>query len=107
MFCTYGISNIISYSSYSVVLRRQDPYAQALEAYFDCESTGVVIGKTCDRSIFEEIDPTETTFPLSIASYMLLPIGTLIYVSNIEKIFKKYWPDLQSSRPSRPSRMSH
>ena len=89
-FCAYGVANLILYSSYSVVLKREDAYSQALEEYFDCESTGVEFGKFCDRSVFEALDATPITFPLTTIAYMLLPLAPLIYVSNVEKLSKKY-----------------
>ena len=90
-FCAYGVANVILYSSYSVVLKREDAYSQALEEYFDCESTGVELGKSCDRRPFEALDATPITFPLTTIAYMLLPLATLIYVSNVEKLSKKYF----------------
>jgi hypothetical protein len=89
-FCAYGVANVILYSAYSVVLKREDAYSQALEQYFDCESTGVMVGKSCDRSTFEALDATPITFPLTTISYMFLPLATLIYVANVEKFTKKY-----------------
>ena len=88
-FCVYGISNIVNFSFYSVVLKREIAYSQELQQYFDCESMGVRFGKTCDRDAFERLDPTEFTFPLTTISYMLMPIATLIYVANVEKFIKK------------------
>ena len=89
-FCAYGFANVVNYSAYSVILKKEDAYSQALEQYFDCESTGVEFGKSCDRSAFEALDASPITFPLTTISYMLLPIATLIYVANIEKFAKKY-----------------
>jgi hypothetical protein len=87
-FCAYGVANVILYSAYSVVLKREDAYSQALEQYFDCESTGVMVGKSCDRSTFEALDATPITFPLTTVAYMLLPLATLIYVVDIEQCRK-------------------
>ena len=89
-FCAYGVANVILYSSYSVILKREDPFSQALEEYFDCESTGVEFGKSCDRSVFEALDPTPIVLSLSTIAYMLLPLATLMYVLNVEKLSKKY-----------------
>ena len=89
-FCAYGVSNVINYSLYSIVLKKEDAYAQALEHYFNCESTGVELGKSCDRSAFETLDATPITFPLSTIVYIFSPLATLIYVANVEKFTKKY-----------------
>ena len=89
-FCAYGVSNVINYSLYSVVLKKEDAYSQALEHYFNCESMGVEFGKSCDRSVFEALDATPITFPLSTIVYIFSPLATLIYVANIDKFTKKY-----------------
>ena len=89
-FCANGVSNVINYSLYSVVLKKEDTYSQALEHYFNCESTGVEFGKSCDRSAFEALDASPITFPLSTIVYILSPLATLIYVANIDKFTKKY-----------------
>ena len=88
VFCTNGFATVLIYTAYSVVVRRQDAFSEQLDHYFDCESTGISPGKTCDRHIFESLDPTEYTFPIVIISYLLLPIGTLIYVMNFERLGK-------------------
>ena len=98
-FCVYGISNIVNYSAYSVVLRREDAFSQELEQYFDCESTGVSFGKTCDRDAFERVDPSKFTLPLSTISVGLMPIATLIYVANVEKFIKKCRQKISSKHP--------
>ena len=90
-FCAYGIANIGNYSAYSVVLKREGAYSQALEEYFDCESTGVEFGKSCDRSAFQALDASPITFPLTTISYVLLPLATLIYVANVEMFTIKYF----------------
>ena len=40
----------------------------------------------CDRNYFEDIDPTPVTFPLTSIAYILLPLSTLLYVANFEKL---------------------
>ena len=69
-----------------MVLRQEGPFSQALEEYLDCESLGT--NSTCSRDKFENFDPTPITNPLALISYVLLPVSTLIYVANVEKIFK-------------------
>ena len=86
IFCTQGFATIINYSAYSVVLRMEDAFSQASEEYLNCEGRGNV-NEQCDRSSFEELDPTPTTFPLTTITYVLLPLSTLIYVANVEKLF--------------------
>ena len=88
VFCAYGFSTVLNYTAYSVVVRRQDAFSKQLGQYFDCESTGISPGKVCDRHIFESLDPTEYTFPLTTITYILLPISTLIYVMNFERLGK-------------------
>jgi hypothetical protein len=83
IFCTHGLATLIIYSAYSVVLRHEQPYSQALEEYFDCESFG---NQMCSRDTFEKLDPTSVTFPLVISSYVFLPVSTLIYVANVDKL---------------------
>ena len=79
---------MLNYTAFSVVVSRQDAFSEQLDHYFDCESTGISPGKVCDRHIFENLDPTEFTFPLAIISFVLLPIGILIYVMNFERLGK-------------------
>lgn len=100
-FFAYGFTNVINYSAYSVLLSGESAFSQALEEYFNCESTGMVVGKTCDRSIFEEIDRSRITFPLTMTSYIFMPLATLIYVSNGEKLIKKYWQKLKTYKTER------
>ena len=88
VFCTSGFSRVLNLTIYSVVVSRQDAFSEQLDQYFDCESTGSSPGKVCDRHIFESLDPTEFTLPLVIISYIFLPIGTLIYVMNFERLGK-------------------
>ena len=83
IFCAQGISTIIGYSLYSVVLRREPAFQQALDDYLECEESANI---QCDRSSFEALDPTPITFTLATVSYVLLPLSTLIYVANIEKL---------------------
>ena len=87
-FCAYGVANLINYTAYSVVLRREDAYTQALDQYFTCESGGGE--NACDRSTFEELDPTEVTVPVFSVAYMLLPLAALIYVADISDMEKLY-----------------
>ena len=89
-FCAYGFSGLINYSAYSVVLKRENAYSTALQDYFECESTGISPNKTCERSIFESLDPTEFTFPITIVSFVILPLATLLYVTNIKKLMTKF-----------------
>ena len=88
VFFTNGFATVLNYTAYSVVVSRQDAFSEQLDQYFDCESTGISPEKECDRHTFESLDPTEFTFPLTIISYILLPIGTLIYVMNFERLGK-------------------
>ena len=87
-FCAYGVSAVLNYTAYSYVLTREDAYSKALHQYFECESTGVNSNKTCDRRIFENLDPTEFTFPATTIFYMLFPLATLLYVTDIKKLMK-------------------
>ena len=86
IFCTHGLATLIIYSAYSVVLRHEQPYSQALEEYFDCESFGNHTHQMCSRETFEKLDPTSVTFPLVISSYAFLPVSTLVYVANVDKL---------------------
>jgi len=88
VFCTNGFAIVLNYTAFSVVESRQDAFSEQLDQYFDCESTGISPGKVCDRHAFESLDPTEFTFPLAIISFVLLPIGILIYVMNFERLGK-------------------
>ena len=89
IFCAFGVTTVLNYSAYSAVLRRQNAYSTALQDYFDCESTGVSPNnRACDRSIFESLDPTEFTFPVTSVSYILVPLATLLYVTNVKKLVK-------------------
>ena len=85
IFCTYGLGTLINFSAYSVVLRHEGPFAQALENYLDCESSGTPASHICTRQQFEDLDPTPITNPLAFIAYVLLPVSTLIYVANVEK----------------------
>ena len=69
-----------------MVLRHEHSYAEALEEYFECEASGNNTLQTCSREMLEELDPTSITFPLVISSYVLLPLSTLVYVADIDKI---------------------
>lgn len=91
LFCAYGFSGLLTYSVYSVVLKREGAFFKTLQDYFECESTGVSPNKTCERSVFENLDPTEFTFPTAIMSYLLYPFATLLYVINIKKLIKWSW----------------
>ena len=85
IFCTQGLATIINFSAYSVVLKRESAYSQALNEYLECKS----LNGQCDRSSFEALDPTSATFPLTTITYVLLPLSTLIYVANVEKLFSR------------------
>ena len=87
IFCTYGLATIINFSAYSVILRQEHPFSQALDEYLECKGLGSASPQTCSRQKFEDFDPSPVTFPLTIISYVLLPVSTLIYVANIEKVF--------------------
>ena len=87
IFCAYGVASIINYSAYSVVLRKEAAYSQALEEYLSCEGMGAS-NTTCDRSIFEVHDPTPVTFPITTIAYSLMPLATLVYVANTKKLLK-------------------
>ena len=87
IFCAYGLATLIIYTVYSVVVRHEGPFTEALEEYLACESTGKRI---CSREKFEELDPTAVALPLVVISYALLPVSTLIYVANVEKLLKRY-----------------
>jgi len=88
VFCTSGFSRVLNLTIYSVVVSRQDAFSEQLDHYFDCESTGISPGKACDRHTFESLEPTEFTLPVVIISYIFVPIGTLIYVMNFERLGK-------------------
>ena len=83
IFCSYSLSIIINYSGYSVALKREEAFAQALNNYFDCQMFG---SAECDRNYFEDIDPTPVTFPLLTITYIAVPLSTLLYVANFEKL---------------------
>ena len=85
IFCAHAIAILINQSVYSVVLRREPSFQQALDDYLECEESGNV-DVQCDRSSFEELDPTPITFTLATIAYTLFPLSTLIYVANIEKL---------------------
>ena len=87
IFCVFGLTGLLNYSSYSRVLRKEGVYSQALEQYLSCEEVGAA-NNTCDRSIFEEHDPTPITFPLTTISHVLVPLAILIYVANTKKLLK-------------------
>ena len=88
IFCTYGLATMIIYTTYSVVLKYDGPFTQALEEYIECESSGNYT-IPCSREIFEEFDPTPVTLPIVDISYSLLPISTLVYMANVEKLLNK------------------
>ena len=83
IFCSYSLTTIIGYSAYSVVLKRERAFAQALDNYFDCQMFG---SAECDRNYFEDIDPTPVTIPLTNIVYIVVPVSTLLYVANFEKL---------------------
>ena len=83
IFCAQGIAAVISYSVYSVALKREPAFQQALDDYLECEKSANI---QCDRSSFEALDPTPITFTLATISSALLPLSILIYVANIEKL---------------------
>jgi hypothetical protein len=87
IFCVYGVATLINFSAYSVVIRYEMPFSQALEEYFECESLGNSTTRLCLREKFENLDPTRVTFPLTIVGYIMQPVSTLIYVAHIEKLF--------------------
>ena len=90
LFCAYGFSGLLTYSVYSVALKREGVFFKTLQDYFECESTGFSPNKTCERRIFESLDPTEFTFPITIVSFVLLPLATSLYVTNVKKLMTKF-----------------
>ena len=88
IFFTYGLATLIIYTTYSVVLKYDGPFTQALEEYIECEGSGNH-SSLCSREIFEKFDPTPVTLPVVVISYALLPISTLIYMTNVEKLLNK------------------
>ena len=95
IFCAYGLNGLINYSAYSRVLRKEGAYSQALEQYLSCEEMGSS-NNTCDRSIFEEHDPTPVTFPLTTISHVLVPLAILIYVANTKRLLKYFQTKIKS-----------
>ena len=80
IFCSNSLTTIICYAAYSVVLKREGVFTQALNNYFDCQMFG---SAECDRNYF---DPTPVTFPLTTIAYIFFPLSTLLYVANFEKL---------------------
>ena len=76
IFCMYGVATLINFSTYSVALRYEMPFSQALEEYLECESLGNSTTQMCSRERFENLDPTRVTFPLTIVGYIMLMCGS-------------------------------
>ena len=73
---------------YSIVLKYDGPFTQALEEYIECESFGNH-AIPCSREIFEEFDPSPVAVPVVTISYALLPISTLVYMADVEKLLNR------------------
>ena len=43
----------------------------------------------CSREIFEDFDPSPVAVPVVKISYALLPISTLVYMANVEKLLNR------------------
>ena len=84
-FFSFGVGTLIVYSSSIAIHRKEGAYSQALEQYLSCEEMGAS-NNTCDRSIFEEHDPTPIIYTLNTITFAFIPLATLVYVTNTKKL---------------------
>ena len=97
IFCAYGLAGFLISIVYSVALKTEDAYLVALHQYFDCEKTAFITNKTCDRSIFEDLDASVFLNPVGLVSYVFYPFPILLYVLNFKRIKFKKKADVEKS----------
>ena len=75
---------------YSVLFFNLSSAIEALDAYLDCESTGIVPDRTCDRGEFAHtFYPSQGIFDLVLVFGFLYPCVNMLYVVEIQKVKTK------------------
>ena len=75
---------------YSILFFNLSAAVEALDAYLDCESTGIVPDRACDREEFADAYyPSQGIFDLVLVFGFLYPCVNMLYVVEIQKVKTK------------------
>ena len=84
IFSYYFLYLAITQTALTISLRNQPKFEARLATYFSCELTGMVPGKTCERS-FERLTDS-AAIAISFLILGLYPMVNLVFVVNVKEL---------------------